>query len=101
MHPWIFRRYTPAEFLRRCRAHAARQARRADARAWTVAHLMIATGNMGQMTVSALMRDLLGREPGTVDAAAPPAEDAAHMTPEASVAYLASVVRAFGGKDRR
>jgi hypothetical protein len=101
LRPWEFDRLTPREFQRRVRAEVRRHARRADERAWVVAHLMAATGNLPKGTrVDALMRDLLGREPGTV-----PGQDAAgrrrHLSADQSVEYLAAWVRAHGGKDAR
>jgi hypothetical protein len=66
-----------------------------------VAHLMVASGNMRKGTrADRLMRDLLGREPGTV-----PGQDVAVERPtlsaDASVEYMAAMVQALGGEDLR
>ena len=61
-----------------------RERRAHEARAWVVAHLMWATGNLPRGTqVGALMRSLLGR----TDPEPPPAATA-ELSPEASVAYM-------------
>jgi hypothetical protein len=82
--PREFRESTVAEVTAYIHAAMRRWARAHDARAWAVAHLMLATGNLRRgLTVGTLMRELLGREPGTV---APPTDRT--MSPEATAAHL-------------
>jgi hypothetical protein len=100
--PWAFLRHTPGEVADRVQAAQRRAARHADERAWTVAHLMVATGNLQRgTTVASLMRDLLGRAPGTVPGQPEADAEPAGLSPEASVEYMAMVVRGLGGKDLR
>ena len=66
---------TFTELLGVIQAHRRRQARELDAMAWTVAHLLVGGGTLRKGTrVDALMRDLLGRAPGTRAGRDAPAE---------------------------
>ena len=75
-----------------------------DARAWMVAHLMLATGNLPRGTrLEPLMRQLLGRAPGegadaTDRETAESDEQAGRLSAEASVTYMKSWVRAREGR---
>jgi hypothetical protein len=67
-----------------------------------VAHLMVASGNLRKGTrVDRLMRDLLGREPGTVPGQPEITREAPTLDPEQSVEYMAALTRALGGQDLR
>lgn len=82
--PSEFRASTIAEITAYLHATTRRWAREHDARAWAVAHLMLATGNMRRgLTVGGLLRELLGREPEILRRAEPerlsPAATAAHL----------------------
>lgn len=80
-----------------CQAFVRRQARAADARAWIVAHLMVASGHMRKGTrVDQLMRELLGRKPGTVPGQ-PEIGAPREMTADQGIQALL----AMGAKDRR
>ena len=92
---------TFAELAGVIHAHARRQARTLDEMAWVVAHLLVGGGTLRKdVRVGPLMRDLLGREPGTLPGAAPvervaPSEPppSRELSPEASVAYMAAWMR--------
>jgi hypothetical protein len=93
--PSEVRAATFGELTHVIRAARRRQARELDAMAWIVAHLLVGSGNMAKGTrVDALMRGLLGREPGTVPGEMPaePARRPDELSPEASVAYMAAWV---------
>jgi hypothetical protein len=82
-----------------------RQIRDMDARAWMVAHLMLATGNLPRGTrLGPLMRQLLGREPGQpvemTTAATPEPDEPGRLSPEASVTYMKAWLQARGGQGR-
>ena len=68
--------------------------------AWTVANLLVGGGTLRKGTrVDRLMRDLLGREPGTVPGETPPEPET--LTAEASIAHMAAWVRSTIGKATR
>jgi hypothetical protein len=83
-----------------------RQIREMDARAWMVAHLMLATGNLPRGTrLGPLMRQLLGREPGqppdaTTTAATSEGDEVGRLSPEASVTYMKAWLQARSGQGR-
>jgi hypothetical protein len=83
-----------------------RQIRDMDARAWMVAHLMLATGNLPRGTrLGPLMRQLLGREPGqlpddTTTAATSDVDEPGRLSPEASVTYMKAWLQARSGQGR-
>jgi len=64
-----------------------------------VAHLLVGGGTLRKGTrVDQLMRDLLGRAPGTVPGETPEASPSRReLSPEASVAYMAAWVTARTG----
>lgn len=99
MTPALFRRSTFTEIVDWLRAYAVRLAREHDARAWQTAHLMLATGNYPRgLTFAHLLRQLLGREPGTLAGADSEAEDRPRLSVAASIAHMKAWVRAFTGK---
>jgi hypothetical protein len=84
---------TLGELVEVIQAARRRQARELDGMAWMVAHLLVGSGHMPKGTrVDALMRSLLGREPGTLPDATPlePESRPDELSPEASVAYMAA-----------
>ena len=93
LRPREFRELTPGEFDILVTAEVRHRARRADERAWVVAHLMAASGNLPKGTrVDRLMRDLLGRKPGTV-----PGEPARELSADQAI----NALLALGVRDRR
>jgi hypothetical protein len=84
-------------------AHHRRQARELDALAWLVAHLLVGGGTLPKGTrVDQLMRDLLGREPGTLPGqqAAAPTQDAPSgvLSPDETAAFIKTWVDAHGSR---
>jgi hypothetical protein len=103
LSPSDFRAATFQEVRDWLHAAARRQARAQDARAWAVAHLMLATGNYARsLTLPALMRDLLGREPGTLRRVDGHEEDSrARLSVEASIAHMKAWTQTASRQTRR
>ena len=100
--PSEFRAATFRELHGVIQAHHRRQARELDAMAWVVAHLLVGGGTLRKGTrVDDLMRDLLGREPGTLPGAAPVEPSSRTLSPEATAAYIKGWVHTMRGTPQR
>jgi hypothetical protein len=102
LSPADFRAATFRELRAVIQAHHRREARALDAMAWVVAHLLVGGGTLRRGTrVDTLMRDLLGREPGTVPGQTEPARQPRVLSPQATAEYIKTWVHTMGGQARR
>jgi hypothetical protein len=80
-------------------AHHRREARALDAMAWVVAHLLVGGGTLRRGTrVDTLMRDLLGREPGTVPGQRDSDREPRALSPQATAEYIKTWVETMRGQ---
>jgi hypothetical protein len=70
--------------------------------AWMVAHLLVGGGTLQRGTrVDTLMRNLLGREPGTVPGQTEPERPSRALSPEATAQYIKTWVQTMRGQTQR
>jgi hypothetical protein len=102
LSPAEFRAATFRELRGVIQAHHRRQARALDEMAWVVAHLLVGGGTLRRGTrVDTLMRDLLGREPGTVPGQTEPDRRPRALSPEATAEYIKTWVATMRGQAPR
>jgi hypothetical protein len=102
LSPAGFREATFRELREVIQAHHRREARTLDAMAWVVAHLLVGGGTLRRGTrVDTLMRDLLGREPGTVPGQPDPDRRPRALSPQATAEYIKTWVETMHGQTLR
>jgi hypothetical protein len=102
LSPTEFRAATFRELRAVIQAYHRREARTLDVMAWIVAHLLVGGGTLRRGTrVDTLMRDLLGREPGTVPGQTDPESRPQTLSPQATAEYIKTWVQTMAGQIRR